>query len=124
MRPLYIVTEEVWSISSKTSERRLLSSSEHPLLSGAGILVANVYAKQRASEFQYSGAYDDGDQIYWWGRNEGDEVNRRFVIKPAPPSRPVFVDKDGQPRGRRSRGVPPITPAIEAPGAAERPPAQ
>jgi hypothetical protein len=120
MRPLYIVTEEAWSMSTKADERRLLGSSERPLFSGAGRLVAYSYAKQRANEFQYSGVHEDGDQIYWWGRNEGDGVNRRLVIKLAPPSRPVFVDKEGRPRGRPSPGA----LDIEGPNGTERLPAQ
>jgi hypothetical protein len=117
MRRLYIVTEEAWSISSKASERKLVSLSDQPLFSGGSVLIAYAYAKQRASEFKYHGAYDEGDQTYWWGRNEGDRVNRRFVRRPAPPSSPVFVDKDGRTRGRRLSAALRTVPAIEAPGA-------
>jgi hypothetical protein len=101
MRPFYIVTEEAWSLSLNLSERKLVSLSERPLFSGGSARVAYAYAKQLASQFKYHGSYDEGDQPYWWARNEGDLVNRRFVIKPAPPSLPVDVDKDGHPRGRR-----------------------
>jgi hypothetical protein len=118
MRPRYIVTEESWSISSEASERKLLSSSERPLFSGGSVLIAYAFAKHRASEFNYHGVHDEGDQPYWWGRNEGDSVNRRFVIRPAPPSPPVFVGKDGRPRGRRSSHILPVPQTVEAPGAA------
>jgi hypothetical protein len=116
MRPLYIVTEEAWSISPNASERRLLSSSEEPLFSGGTKRLAFSYAQVLASKFRYHGVHDEGDQPYWWGRNEGDRVNRRFVIKPAPPSSPVLVDKDGRPRGRPSRDALPTLPAVEVLG--------
>jgi hypothetical protein len=118
MRPLYVVTEEAWSISSKTTERKRLGSSERPLFSGGAKLVAYAYAKQRASEFALHGFHQDGEHPYWWGRNEGDRVNRRFVIKPAPPTLPLFFDKDGRPRGRPSYAVP-IAPMVEAPNVIE-----
>jgi hypothetical protein len=117
MRPRYIMLEEVWSsASSKASGRRL---SEQPLFSGGGLLIAYAYAKHRASEFDYHGVYDEGDQLYWWGRNEGDRTNRRFVIKPAPSSPPLLVDKDGRSRGRRSQYTRPTSPTVEAPGPAD-----
>jgi hypothetical protein len=118
MRPLYIVTEEAWSIWSKANERKLLGSSERPLFSGGAKLVAYAFAKQRASEFTYHGVHDEGGQLYWWGRNEGNRVSRRFVIKPAPPRSPLFLDKDGHPRGRPSRDALPTLPSVEAPGPA------
>jgi hypothetical protein len=82
MQPFYIVTEETWSISIKASS--LVGSSEQPLFSSGAKVVAYAYAKQRASEFQYSGVHEGADEVYWWGRNEGDDVNRRFVMRPAP----------------------------------------
>jgi hypothetical protein len=116
MQRYYTVLEEEWSISSKASERQLLSSSERPLFSGGAKVVAYAYAKKRASDFNYRGVHDEGDQLYWWGRNEGDRVNRRFVIKPAPPSPPLFVDQDGRPRGRFSRHAQPTAVTVNAPG--------
>jgi hypothetical protein len=115
MRSLYVVVEEVWPISLK-KERRLLKTSERPLFSGGSMRLAYAYARQRAREFKYHGVHDEDDQLYWWGRNDSDPVNRRFVIKPAPPSLPVFVDKDGRPRGRRW-GPSSTPPTVEAPGA-------
>jgi hypothetical protein len=82
----YIVTEEAWSISSEASEHKLLGLSAQASFSGGSVLVAYASAKLHASEFNYRGLHEEGDQLYWWGRNEGDRVNRRFVIKPAPPS--------------------------------------
>jgi hypothetical protein len=114
MRPLYIVTEEAWSISSKANERRLLGSSERPLFSSGTKRLAYAYARERASEFQYHGVHDEDDELYWWGRNESDHVNRHFVIKPAPPSSPLFVDKDGIARGRPSRTALPAPHTVEA----------
>ena len=108
MRRLYIVTEEAWSLSSKVSDRKLVSLSDRPLFSGGSMRIAYAYARQRASEFKYLGVFEEGDDLYWWGRNEGDCVNRRFVIKPAPPSSPVFVDKHRQRRG------PPAAPQVGA----------
>ena len=119
MRTFYVVTEEAWSLSSKANERRLLGSSERPLFSGGAKLVAYAFAKQRASEFTFHGFHQDGEHPYWWGRNEGDRVNRRFVIKPAPPSSPVFLDKGGRPRGRPSRYAPPTPTTVEAPSVAD-----
>jgi hypothetical protein len=110
MRPLYIVTEEAWSLSVKANERTLLDTSERPLFSGGSKRLAYAYARQRAGEFKYYGVHDEGDQLYWWGRNDGDPVNRRFVIKPAPPSLPALVDKDSRARARGSR-TPLSTPA-------------
>jgi hypothetical protein len=83
--PPYIVAEEAWSLSPSASERRLLSSSEQPLFSGGTKRLAFSYAQVLASRFKYYGANDEGEQPYWWGRNDGERVNRRFVIKPAPP---------------------------------------
>jgi hypothetical protein len=119
MRPLYIVTEEAWSISSNANERELLGSSEQPLFSGGAKSVAYAYAKQRASEFVVRGFNQDGEHPYWWGRNEGDRVNRRFVIKPAPLSSPLLFDKDGRPRGRSPRTALPTAPSVETPGGTE-----
>jgi hypothetical protein len=114
---LHIVIEEEWSISSKASERQLLSSSERPLFSGGAKVVACAYAKKRASDFNYHGVHDNGDRLYWSEPNEGDRVNRRFVVKPAPPSPPLLVDKDGRPRGRPSRHAQPTAVTVNAPGA-------
>jgi hypothetical protein len=44
-----------------------------------------------------------GAATVWWGRNEIDSVNRRFVIEPAALSLPLFVHNDDHPRGRLSR---------------------
>jgi hypothetical protein len=119
MRPHYIVTEEAWSLSSNANERGLLGSSEQPLFSGGAKSVAYAYAKQRASEFVFHGFNQDGEHPYWWGRNEGDRINRRFVIKPAPPPFRLFFDKDGRPRGRSARTALPTPPIVEAPAAAD-----
>jgi hypothetical protein len=104
MPPLYIVTEEVWSISSKANERRLLSSSARPLYSGCRKLVAFSYARQLASEFRYYGVHEEGDQVYWWGRNEGDVVNHRFVIQAAPSSF-AYVRRQRRPPSRTTLGT-------------------
>jgi hypothetical protein len=113
MRPLYIVVEEVWSISSKPDERRRLSTSERPLFSGGTKRVAYAHARELASKFQFYGVHDEDDELYWWGRNEIDSVNRRFVIEPAPLSLPLFVDND-RPRGRRLPKGLPIAAAVNA----------
>jgi hypothetical protein len=118
MRPLYIVAEEAWSISAKANERRLLDESERPLFSGGSKRLAYAYARQRASEFKYHGLHDEGDQLYWWGRNDGDPVNRRFVIKPAPPSLPVSVGKDSRSRGRHLPAAPPAISIVDPPDVA------
>jgi hypothetical protein len=117
MRPLYNVVEEVWSISSKPDERRRLSTSDRPLFSGGTKRLAYAYAQELVSKFRFYGVHDEDDQLYWWGRNEDDHVNRRFLIEPAPPSLPVFVGKDGHPRGRRSRYELSAPIAVNAPGA-------
>jgi hypothetical protein len=113
MRPLYIVTEEVWSISHKTNERRLLSRSERPVYSGGTKRLAYGYARELASKFQYHDVHDDDDQLYWWGRNERDHVNRRFVIEPAPPSLLTLMDG----RGSRGGGLSPAPPSQAVPAA-------
>jgi hypothetical protein len=118
MPRLYVVTAEAWSSSSNANTHKLLGLSERPLFSGGPMLVAYAFAKQRASEFTIHGFHQDGEHPYWWGRNEGDRVNRRFMIKPAPPSSRLFLDKDGRPRGRPSRDALPTLPAVEAPGPA------
>jgi hypothetical protein len=109
MLPLYIVVEEVWSISHKPDERRRLSTSERPLFSGGTKRLAFAHARELASKFQLYGVYDGDDQIYWWGRNEIDSVNRRFVIEPAR----LFVHNDC-PRGRLSPSALPIPPSANA----------
>jgi hypothetical protein len=114
MRPLYIVVEEVWSISSKPDERRRLSTSERPLFSGGTKRLAYAHARDLASKFQLYGVHDGDDQIYWWGRNEEDHANRRFVIEPAQSSLPLLVDNDERPRGRLSRIALPIRPSADA----------
>jgi hypothetical protein len=114
MRPLYIVVEEVWSISSKPDERRRLSTSERPLFSGGTKRLAYAHARELASKFQFYGVHDEDDQLYWWGRNEIDSVNRRFVIESAPLSLPQFVHNDERPRGRLSRIAPPIPSTADA----------
>jgi hypothetical protein len=86
MQALYIVVEELWSISSKPNERRRLSTSERPLFSGGTKRLAYAHARELASKFRFYGVHDEDDQIYWWGRNEEDHANRRFVIEPAQPS--------------------------------------
>jgi hypothetical protein len=113
MRPLYIVVEEVWSISSKPDERRRLSTTERPLFSGGTKRLAYAHARELASKLQFYGVHDEDDQLYWWGRNEIDSVNRRFVIEPAPLSLPLFVDND-RPRARLSRTALPIPASADA----------
>jgi hypothetical protein len=113
MRPLYIVVEEVWSISSKPDERRRLRTSERPLFSGGTKRIAFAHARELASKFQFYGVHDEDDELYWWGRNEIDSVNRRFVIEPAPLSLPLFVD-DNRLRGRLLRTALPIPTAADA----------
>jgi hypothetical protein len=113
MLPLYIVVEEVWSISPKPDERRRLSASERPLFSGGTKRLAFAHARELASKFQLYGVNDGDDQIYWWGRNEIDSVNRRFVIEPAR----LFVHNDC-PRGRLPPSPPPVPPFADARGAA------
>jgi hypothetical protein len=49
----------------------------------------------------------------------GDETNHRFRIKPAPPSSPEFVGKDGRPRGRPSRDALSAPSAVNSPGASD-----
>jgi hypothetical protein len=110
MRPLYIVVEELWSISSKPNERRCLSTSERPLFSGGTKRLAYAHARELASKFQLYGVHDEDEQIYWWGRNEIDSVNRRFVIEPAR----LFVDND-RPLGRLSPTALPIPPSADVP---------
>jgi hypothetical protein len=102
MRPLYIVVEEAWSISLKANERKLLETSCRPLFSGGSRRLAYAYARERASGFKYHGVHEEDDQLYWWGRNDGDHVNLRFMIKPAPPSS-ISVGKHVCPRGKRLR---------------------
>jgi hypothetical protein len=103
MQALYIVVEELWSISFKPNERRRLSTSERPLFSGGTKRLAYAHARELASKFQLYGVHDEDDQIYWWGRNEIDSVNRRFVIEPAALSLPLFAHNEDHPRGRLSR---------------------
>jgi hypothetical protein len=117
VQPLYIVFEEVWSISSKANERTLLETSERPLYSGGTRRLAYAYARELASAFQHHGVHDEEDQLYWWGRNVSGRGLHRFVIKPAPPSAPLFVVKNDRPRGRPLRTALPDAPAVEAPGA-------
>jgi hypothetical protein len=116
MQALYIVVEELWSISSKPNERRRLSTSERPLFSGGTKRLAYAHARELASKFRFYGVHDEDDQIYWWGRNEEDHANRRFVIEPAQPSLPLplLVDNDERPRGRLSRIALPIPPSADA----------
>jgi hypothetical protein len=102
-------------VFSRPTKRRLLGPLERPVFSGCSVSVAYAYAKQRAGEFIVHGFHQDGEHPYWWGRNEGDRVNHRFVIKPAPPSPPLFTDKDGRPRGRPSRHALPTAVTVEAP---------
>jgi hypothetical protein len=80
---LHIVMKEIWSISSNVDERRCLRSSARPLFYG-GRRAALYYAKKRAGRFTYHDFREDADYPYWWGRNEGDQANYRFVIRPAP----------------------------------------
>jgi hypothetical protein len=101
MRPLYIVVEEVWSISSKPDGRRRLSTSERPLFSGGTKRVAYAHARELASKFQFYGVHEEGDELYWWGRNEIDSVNRRFVIEPG--HRPPRSRRIPQSRSRLRR---------------------
>jgi hypothetical protein len=63
------------------------------------------------SKFQFYGVHDEDDELYWWGWNEIDSVNRRFVIEPAPLSLPLFVNND-RPRGPRLRKALPIAAAV------------
>jgi hypothetical protein len=79
----HVVIEEIWSISSDADKRKLLRSSLEPLFCGER-QAAFDYAKQRVSEFECRGFQEDADYPYWWGRNNGDRANHRFVIRPAP----------------------------------------
>jgi hypothetical protein len=113
MQALYIVVEELWSISSKPDERRRLSTSERPLFSGGTKRLAYAHARDLASKFQLYGVHDGDDQIYWWGRNEIDSVNRRYVIEPAR----LLVDNDRL-RGRLLPTTLPIPHSADVRGAA------
>jgi hypothetical protein len=113
MQALYIVVEELWSISSKPNERRRLSTSERPLFSGGTKRLAYAHARELASKFQLYGVHDEDDQLYWWGRNEIDSMNRRLVIEPAPLSLPPFADDDRL-RGRLSQTALPIPASADA----------
>jgi hypothetical protein len=80
---LYNVIEEIWSLSSDGNQRRIPSSGR-PLFSGGGSSIAYRFAEERASKFVIRGFHEDAEDSYWWGRNEGDRVNHRFVIRLAP----------------------------------------
>jgi hypothetical protein len=78
-----IVVEEIWSISSAADKRTLVRATAQPLFSGER-QAAFEYAEQCASEFECRGFQEDVDPPYWWGRNDDDRANHRFVIKPVP----------------------------------------
>jgi hypothetical protein len=78
----HVVVEEIWSISSFDDEQRLLRSTARPLFYG-GRRAAFDCAKQCASEFDTRGFQENAQHPYWWGRDDGDRANHRFVMKPA-----------------------------------------
>jgi hypothetical protein len=80
---LHVVIKEIWSISSNAEERQCLRRSAGPLFYG-GRRAAFDYAQKRAKRFTYHDFREDADPAYWWGRNDGDHVNYRFVVRPAP----------------------------------------
>jgi hypothetical protein len=82
---LYIVIEEVWSISVNDDQCKILSSSDRPLFAGEK-QAADEYAKRRAGEFKRNDFEGDAKHPYWWGRNEGEPANHHFVVKPALPA--------------------------------------
>jgi hypothetical protein len=79
---LYVVIEEVWSISPDEEKRGPVSRSERPLFAGDRQAALN-HAKQRAGKFEKCDYEDDATYPYFWGRNEGDKANHRFIVKPA-----------------------------------------
>jgi hypothetical protein len=79
--PPFVVREEVWSISSKSAERKLLASlGVHFVI---GRQAAYEYAERLASEFRHHDLQEDEAYPYWWARNKGERANHRFVIRPA-----------------------------------------
>jgi hypothetical protein len=77
----FVVREEVWSISSESGERKLLASlGVHFVIDRQA---AYEHAERLASEFRHHDLQEDAAYPYWWGRNEGERANHRFVIRPA-----------------------------------------
>jgi hypothetical protein len=81
----YFIVEEVWSISKREAERKLLRS--FPPVAGGGKEMATKCAEELASKFKHTGYENDATYPYWFGRNEEERESHRFVIKPVAASR-------------------------------------
>lgn len=81
---IYYVTEEVWSLWTEKSEPTLLRSSV-PVAAGDKAEMEKR-AEELASKFSLRDFQGDEQDPYWWGRNEGDRENHRYVIRAATPN--------------------------------------
>jgi hypothetical protein len=80
---IYYVAEEVWSLWTKESEPTLLRSSVP--IAGGDMAEAKKRAEELASKFTLHDFQGDARDPYWWGRNEGDRENCRYVVRAAAP---------------------------------------
>jgi hypothetical protein len=78
---LYVVIEEIWSISAVKTDRKLLRSvGTRAVGAKAGM---ERRAKELAGAFDYHNSETNAIHPYWWGRNEGEQASHRFVVRPA-----------------------------------------
>jgi hypothetical protein len=78
---LYVVIEEVWSISPFKAYRKLLRLVG-PRAAGDKAEMERR-AEELAGKFDYHNSETNAAYPYWWGRDEGAETSHRFVVKPA-----------------------------------------
>jgi len=82
---IFVVLEEVYSISPTGQERELLSRSQRPLFAGDR-QAAHAFAKGRAAEFDAADYYADAFEPYFWGRDAMKRESHRFIIRSAMPA--------------------------------------
>jgi hypothetical protein len=76
---MYLVIEEIWSISPNSEERKLLRSFG-PLFVGDRT-AADESARKRAREFvDHYDFQRDANPPYWWGRKRDERENHRLIV--------------------------------------------
>jgi len=78
---LYIVIEELWSISAVKADRKLLRLVGTRAAGNKAEMVRR--AEELAGKFDYHNSETSATYPYWWGRNEGEQASHRFVVRPA-----------------------------------------
>jgi hypothetical protein len=77
---LYVVIEEIWSISPLKADRKLLRLAGTRAAGDRAEMMRR--AREFASKFDYHNSETNAIYPYWWGRDEGEQTSHRYVVRP------------------------------------------